>query len=94
MGVEKVFKLLHDEFGFDTLIESEGGITDIATAPMALGQLGRGVSLLKLTESFSVFTGEGVLSEATSYIKVIDHKGDLLLEKSPLKKRIFKEINL
>ena len=91
MGVEKVFKLLHDEFGFDTLIESEGGITDIATAPMALGQLGRGVSLLKLTESFSVFTGEGVLSEATSYIKVIDHKGDLLLEKSPLKKRIFKE---
>ena len=91
MGIKRVFNLLRDKFEVDTLIEGEGGITDIATAPMALGQLGRGVSLLKLTESFSVFAGEGVYREATSYVKVMDHNGKLLLEKTPSEKRIFKE---
>jgi penicillin-binding protein 1A len=90
IGARRVFDLLRDDFGFDTLIEREGAITDIATAPMALGQLGRGVSLLKLTESYSVFTGEGVLREANSYSSVVDHKGAVVLKKTPYEKAIFK----
>lgn len=90
MGADDVFSLLRDDFGFDTLIEKEGNITDIAIAPMALGQLGRGVTLLKLAESYSVFTGEGDMREAISYVKVIDHQGRTFLEKTPHTKNIFK----
>jgi penicillin-binding protein 1A len=81
---------LRDEFGFRHLIEKEGTITDIAIAPMALGQLGRGVSLLKITECYSVFTGEGELRAACSYSSVVDHRGRLILEKKQARKKIFK----
>lgn len=89
-GAKAIFNSLRDDFGFDTLIEKEGALTDIATAPMALGQLGRGVSLFKLTESFSVFPGEGKLREATCYSKVCDRDGKIILEKEPAEKRVFK----
>lgn len=87
---KKIFNSLKNDFGFDTLIEREGGLTDIAIAPMALGQLGRGVSLRKLTESYSVFTGDGVWREANSYLKLIDHNGRVIIEKEQEKKKIFK----
>lgn len=89
-GTRSVFNSLRDDFGFEHLIESEGSITDIAIAPMALGQLGRGVSLLKLTESYSVFTGDGELREASSYSSVIDHNGKVILEKKQEKRNILK----
>ena len=89
-GTKAVFNTLRNEYGFDTLIEKEGTLTDIATAPMALGQLGRGVSLLKLTEGFSVFTGYGILREATTYSKITDHKNNVLIEKTPFEKKILK----
>jgi len=88
---KSVFNSLKENFGFDTLIEREGSITDIAIAPMALGQLGRGVSLLKLTESYSVFPGEGVRREARSYIRLVDYNGKVILENEPSEKRIFKQ---
>ncbi len=89
-GALTTFNSLRDEYGFDTLIEKEGSLTDIATAPMALGQLGRGVSLLKLTEGFSVFAGYGILREATAYSKITDHKNNILIEKTPFEKKILK----
>ena len=90
LGSEKVFHLLRDAFGIDTLVEKDGNITDIATSPMALGQLSRGVSLLKLTECFSVFTGDGKMRQATSYYKVVDYNEKLLIEKKKEEKIIFK----
>ena len=91
IGAKNVFTNLRDTFGFNTLVEREGSITDIATAPMALGQLSRGVSLLKLTESYSVFSGEGVFHEAVSYYKVLDHNNKIVIDKTPAEKRVFKE---
>jgi penicillin-binding protein 1A len=91
IGAKNVFNNLRNNFGFDTLVESKDTITDIATAPMALGQLSRGVSLLKLTESYSVFPGEGVFHEAISYYKVADHNNKIILDKTPSEKRVFKE---
>ena len=86
----KIFNSLINDFGFDTLIEREGNLTDIATAPMALGQLGRGVSLRKITEAYSSFSGDGVWREANSYICLLDHNGRVVIEKEQEEKRIFK----
>lgn len=90
MGQDKVFKNLKDGFYFDTLIENEKGITDLAIAPMALGQLGRGISLRKLTEAYSVFTGEGERREAISYYFVEDYNGRPIIEREQQRNRIFK----
>lgn len=87
---KKIFTSLKNDFGFDTLIEGENGLTDIAVAPMALGQLGRGVSLRKLTESYSALSGDGVWREAVSYLCLTDYNGRVIIEKEQGEKRIFK----
>ena len=86
----KVFTSLKNEFGFDTLIEREGNVTDIDLAPMALGQLGRGISLRKLTESYSALAGDGVWREACSYLYITDYSGRPIIEKEQGKRKIFK----
>ena len=90
IGAWSVFNSLRDDFGFEHLIKKEGPLTDIAIAPMALGQLGRGVSLFRLTESYSVFAGEGEHREAISYLSVVDHNGNVMIEKEQKRKEIFK----
>ena len=91
-----VFETLRDDYGFETLVESETlsdgrKITDIAESPMALGQLSRGVSLLKLTESYGVFPGEGNLKKMRSYTAVTDFKGNVVLENKKTENRILNE---
>ena len=88
-GEQKIFNSLKNDFGFDTLIERDGGVTDVAVAPMALGQLGRGVSLRKMTESFGTFPSDGVFKESISYLKVEDHNGKIVFENNQRQKRIF-----
>lgn len=94
LGKEKIFGSLRDDFGFDTLVETKTDkngrkITDMATAPLALGQLTYGVSLRKLTEAYTVFPNDGELSRGRSYLAVLDTNGDVLLENLPQSKKIF-----
>ncbi len=86
----KIFSSLKNDFLFDTLIENDNGITDIAIAPMALGQLCRGVSLRRITESYSALACDGVWHEATSYLYVTDYNGELIINREQSEKRIFK----
>ncbi len=95
LGAEETYRNLKNDFGFDTLIrrkETESGIlTDLASSPLALGQLSYGVSLRKLTEAYTVFPSDGVLTEGRSFIYVYDKEGKLLIDNSPKEKRIFKK---
>ena len=91
MGTNNVFNNLKKNFGFDTLVENEGGLTDIAVSPMALGQLSRGVSLLKLTEGYSIFPSDGISKNARSYLKIVDHKGETVIDNKKIENRIIKE---
>ncbi len=92
---ERVFDTLYNTFGFDTLIRKEKSsdgkvLTDIAVSPMALGQLTRGVSMLKLTESYTVFPSEGILRSLRSYVAVLDSDGNTVLENASSERRVFK----
>ena len=93
-GPKSTFETLRDSFGFDTLVESRrtdnGTLTDMGTAPLALGQLTDGVSLRKLTESFGVFPADGILTAGRSYVKIIDSDGNTVIENVPIGKRVFK----
>ncbi len=89
-----IFKTLKDDFGISTVtssyLRSDGRVlTDLAEAPLALGQLTHGISLRKLTECYNVFPNEGVLSIGKSYFKVVASDGRILLKNLPKSKRVF-----
>ena len=88
---KRVFSSLRDDYGFKYLIEREGNISDIALAPMALGQLGRGATLLEMTEAFGTFPREGEWREAISYISLVDYTGRTVLNKEQQKRQIIKD---
>ena len=91
LGVNNVFQNLKNNFGIDSLIDSENGVTDKAIAPMALGQLGRGISLLKLTECYSSFVGDGVHRNARSYIALSDYNDNVVMTSKREENRVFKQ---
>ncbi len=91
MKPRAVFDMLRANFEFDSIIEREGTLTDIALSPMALGQLGRGVSLIELTEAYGAFPSDGTMKNARTYISVYDYKGNITLENKKSNKRVFKE---
>lgn len=95
-GAERIYASLREDFLFDTLVRerkrSDGRtLTDLAPAPLALGQLTDGVSLRRLTEAYSVFPAEGVMRAGRSYLAVLDADGTLLYENRGKEKRVFSE---
>ena len=86
-----IYNSLIDNFGFDTLVERDGNITDIDTAPMALGQLCVGIPLTKMVSAYGSFASDGVYHERRSYISIYDHNDRLVMENKPKEKRVFKE---
>lgn len=93
-GAEQIYRTLYRDFGFDTLVRSRetaggGRLTDLALAPLALGQLTDGVSLRRLTEAYSVFPAEGVLRRGRSYLAVYDSDGGLIYENPGEETRVF-----
>ena len=96
IGAERIYDSLYSDYGFDTLVRSEIGkngerISDLNSAPLALGQLSYGVSLRKLTEAYNVFPSEGKFSCGRSYSKVYDRAGDIIVSRGVEQKRILSE---
>ena len=95
LGSEKIYSNLKNNFGF-SLVRNDyndngNRITDLAPAPLALGQLSRGISLRELTEAYTVFAQNGVLNKGRSYIKIVDSLGKTVLENNSEQKRVFKK---
>ncbi|MBQ3017271.1 MAG: transglycosylase domain-containing protein [Clostridia bacterium] len=94
LGAEKIYKNLKNDFNFDTLTLSAydkngNKLTDLAAAPLALGQLSYGVSLRRMTEAYTVFPREGLFTEGRSFIAVFDSDGNLIIDNSPAEKELF-----
>lgn len=84
---EKSFDFMTNNLHFSSLVasrEAKNGKTqtDIALAPLALGGLTDGVSVLEMTAAYSAFTNHGIYTEPRTYSKVVDSNGVVLLEKS------------
>ena len=95
-GAENVFNTLKYDYGFDTLVDSRKNangsiLTDKAEAPLALGQLTDGVSLRKLTESYSAFPSYGKKMQSRTYLYVTDKNGEVVLENDVKYNRVFSE---
>ena len=90
-GAKNAYISLKNDFGFSGLVDGEGGVTDVATSPMALGQLSVGLPLTELTRAYTVFPSGGILHSGGSYLYVTDSEGRIVLENENKEKRIYKE---
>lgn len=95
LGHENSFDFLNKTLGIDTLVRKENingkSHTDLADAPLALGQLTKGITLQKLTECYTVFPSGGKLGSSRNYIKVTDDRGNTVLTKEKNSERVISE---
>ena len=84
LGTTNSYKFLTEKMGITSLVENEtiGGkdFTDIAFAPLALGQQTHGVSVREMAQAFATFPNNGVFREARLYTKVTTQDGELILD--------------
>ena len=90
LGKEQIFSLLQDLLGFSGLVK-EGIHHDMAAAPLALGQLTRGVSPIEMCAAFCSFASGGILYQPRSYVCVKDSQGNTLLNREVSGKRVWSE---
>ena len=82
------------KLGFTTLVENDTvngkNYTDKGLS-LALGGLSQGVTVLELTAAYAAIANNGVYIEPTFYTRVLDHDGQLLLQKEPVTRTVMKE---
>ncbi len=93
LGADEIYRNLKRNYGFDTLVRkvyrADGAmVTDLAAAPLALGQLSYGVSLRKLTEAYTVFPSDGLKHSGRSFVYVLDADGNKLIDNRIEEKRV------
>ena len=81
---EASYEFLENRFHFTTLEsgrESWGQwVSDMAEAPLSMGGLTDGVSVLEMAAAYSVFPRNGVYLEPRTYTQVLDSEGNVLLD--------------
>ena len=95
LGAESIYQRLSVDYGWKNLVEkqvnADGRImSDLAEAPLALGQLTVGVPLRTLTESYNAFVNDGILISPRSYYCVLDKDGAYIVTTEQSKKRIMR----
>lgn len=81
------YRFLSDKLEFTSLKKEE----DMGVAALALGQQYHGVTLRELVGGYTALAGNGNYVRTRSYTRVLDAKGNVLLENGVQKKRVLSE---
>ncbi len=87
VGVETSFDFVTNKLGITSLDK----VNDKNLAPLALGGLTDGVSVLELTAAYGAFANEGLYTRPYTYTKVIDRYGNTVIEKKITTEQVFSE---
>ncbi|MBE6916176.1 MAG: PBP1A family penicillin-binding protein [Ruminococcaceae bacterium] len=77
------FEFLTQKLGISSLDQ----VSDVHLAPLSLGALTKGVSVLEMAAAYSTFPNGGEYIEPRLYSKVLDNQGNVILEKKQEKTR-------
>ncbi|MBR4940463.1 MAG: transglycosylase domain-containing protein, partial [Clostridia bacterium] len=83
MTLDTAFDFATERFHLSMIrdeIRNDVFCTDLTYSALALGGLSYGVNLLEMTAAYVPFVNDGVYSEATTYTRVFDAEGNLLLD--------------
>ena len=87
VGVDYSYKFVTDKLGISTLVDKEvrnnQTFTDKSLSALALGGVTDGVKPIELASAYAAFANGGIYNEPYTYTKVVDNKGEVLLEKKP-----------
>ncbi len=87
VGIETSFDFAKNKLGLKTLDD----VNDKNLAPLSLGGLTKGVSVLDLTAAYGAFANKGIYTEPYTYTKVVDRYGNTVIEKDIKSRRVFSE---
>ena len=85
IGIDNSFNFLKNDLGYKLTKDDKN------LSPLALGQLTNGESLLKLTNSYSMFQNGGYIGKPRTYYRVEDNYENVLLENKQTSKRVISE---
>ena len=85
VGLNTSFDFLKNKLHVESIIENQTTdsgklITDKDYAALGLGQFNYGVTLLEITNAYSIFVNSGIYSKPRSYYMVTDANGNIVLE--------------
>lgn len=85
LGINKSFDYMTKKLHFSTLVDSREGTdgiqTDKTLPSLALGGLTDGVTVKEMCAAYCTFANDGIYTTPHTYTKVLDHNGNVLLEK-------------
>lgn len=96
LTVDRSFDFMKNNLGFTSLVKSETRAdnkvySDKNLSSLALGGLTDGVSVMEMTAAYATFVNGGIYTEPTTYSKVVDAGGRIILENKPESKRAMSE---
>ena len=84
------YDFMVNQLHFTTLVGS-GANNDVARAPLGLGALTQGVTVMEMTAAYQIFDNGGLYYEPYSYSVVYDSEGNVVLEQNPTPQRVLSE---
>lgn len=76
--------------GISTVVES-GKVNDMNPAALGLGGMSQGISPVEMASAYGTFPNKGMYIEPSTYTKVTDAKGNVILEKEHYTNRVYDE---
>ena len=89
LNAEDVVKNL-ENLGITTLVKS-GEDNDISQGALAIGGMTNGVTPLEMASAYSTFGNYGNHIETTCYTKIMNKKGDTVIDKTPKQEQVLDE---
>lgn len=85
LGLENSFEFLTKKVGLSTLVENETydngqTYTDIAYAPLAMGEFTWGVTVKEMTAAFQIFANGGIFNEERIVLQILDSEGNVIVD--------------
>ncbi|MBE7035732.1 MAG: PBP1A family penicillin-binding protein [Ruminococcaceae bacterium] len=88
LTVDRSYDFMTNNLGFTTLVSSEKRAdnqtySDKYLSSLGLGGLTDGVSVMEMTAAYATFVNGGIYTKPTTYSKVVDANGKVILENKP-----------
>lgn len=83
LSPKSVWTFMHDTLNVKSLTEQ-----DQAPSPMSLGALTNGITLLEMAGAYQMYANGGTYTEPYTYTKVLDSKGNVVLERDTTPTRV------
>ncbi len=85
LGLQESFDFLTNKLGISTLVEKQvlnnGTVfTDIAYAPLAMGEFTYGVTVKEMTSAYQVFVNGGVFNEERIVLQILGPNGEVIVD--------------